>query len=130
MTTKELKADNLLLQAKLDDALAEIKELTNLVEYHEKINQQNYGIKCVDEPDEDYAIRIDQVNVGYLHKCAIEEIGQDLPADYVKSPLDDEMMIKIAHNLAAYMEIGEGSISDAGWAVAAHYEDVISQSKE
>ena len=49
MSSKVLKADNLLLQAKLDDALAEITELKNLVEHMEK--EKYNGIKCVDEPD-------------------------------------------------------------------------------
>ena len=131
MTTKELKADKLLLQAKLDDALAEIKELTNLVEHMEK--EKYNGIECVDEPDETGAFRIDQVNVGYLHRCALEELSQPLPADFVTAPLDDKKIISIAHDLACYIENDahvNDSINDAVCEVVEHYEDVISQSKE
>ena len=131
MTTKVLKAENLLLQAKLDDALAEIKELKNLVEHMEK--EKYNGIKCVDEPNETGAFRIDQVNVGYLHRCALEELSQPLPADYVTAPQDDKKIISIAHDLAHYIE-NEVHVNDAitdaiGWVVE-HYEELISQSKE
>ena len=131
MTTKELKADNLLLQAKLDDALAEIKELTNLVEHMEK--EKYNGIECVDEPNETGAFRIDQVNVGYLSRVAMEDLSQPLPADYVTAPVDDKKIISIAHDLAHYIENEvhvNDAINDAIGEIEEHYEDVISQSKE
>ena len=70
MSSKELKADNLLLQAKLDDALAEIKELTNLVEHMEK--EKYNGIEIVAQPYETGLFRIDQININYLHTGAVE----------------------------------------------------------
>ena len=70
MTTKVLKAENLLLQAKLDDALAEIKELKNLVEHMEK--EKYNGIEIVAEPYETGLFRIDQMNINYLHTGAVE----------------------------------------------------------
>ena len=127
MTTKELKADNLLLQAKLDDALAEITELKNLVEHMEK--EKYNGIKCVDEPGTS-AFSIDQINVGFLHRCALEQLSQPLPADYVTAPQDDEVMISIAHDLVCYIENEDGTISDSVGEVVEYYEELISQSKE
>ena len=125
MTTKELKADNLLLQAKLDDALAEITELKNLVEHMEK--EKYNGIECVDEPDETGAFRIDQVNVGYLHRCALEQLSQSLPADFVTAPLDNKEIISIAHDMASYIEIDDELFCGAVDQIVEHYVDVISQ---
>ena len=112
MSIKELKADNLLLQAKLDDALAEIKELTNLVEHMEK--EKYNGIECVDEPYETGLFRIDQININYLHTRAIEWLKTNENLEYGPAlafpSVDEPFLISIAHDLAARMESMESDV--------------------
>ena len=105
MSQKILKSDNQLLQAKLDDALAEIAELTSVVEMLEK--QQNNGIEFVDEPAG--VFRIDQINVGYLHRQACEYLLKNNNLDYDKNKphLDDPELFKIATHFAAELEAME-----------------------
>ena len=111
MTTKELKADKLLLQCKLDDALAEIQELKNLVEIMEK--QNNNGIECVDEPYENGLFRIDQMNINYLHTGAVEFLKKEKAIVYNIGPhLHRCDLISIAHDLAARMESMESDVHE------------------
>lgn len=55
-TNKLLKADNELLQAKLDDALAEINELESLVDYMEKETHNCFSKIDFSNPDHQKAI--------------------------------------------------------------------------
>ena len=73
---------------------------------------------------------MNQINVGFLHRCALEQLSQPLPADYVTAPQDDEVMISIAHDLVCYIENEDGTISDSVGEVVEYYEELISQSKE
>ncbi len=81
MTTKELKADNLLLQAKLDDALAEIQELTNLVEHMEKAAFRP-GLTFITTPEDD-TICLKQINISRIHQEAISRLSLPSPADWI-----------------------------------------------
>ena len=133
MTTKELKADNLLLQAKLDDALAEIKELTNLVEHMEK--EKYNGIKIVNEPFESGTFRIDQININYIHIRAMENAEQK-DKDFVYNAPDllgDTKLISIAHDLAARIESMEdcleAMVEDAVCLTTGLYLDRFTQKK-
>ena len=111
MTTKELKADKLLLQCKLDDALAEIQELKNLVEIMEK--EKYNGIECVDEPYENGLFRIDQMNINYLHTGAVEFLKKEKAIVYNIGPhLHRCDLISIAHDLAARMESMESDVHE------------------
>ena len=106
MSQKILKADNQLLQAKLDDALAEIAELTNYVEMLEK--EKSTGIQFVNEPDG--VFRIDQVNVGFLHRKACEYLKENEKLDYDPDGtvhLDDVELFKIATYFAGDIEAME-----------------------
>ena len=105
MSQKILKSENQLLQAKLNDALAEIAELTSVVEMLEK--QQNNGIEFVNEPAG--VFRIDQINVGYLHRQACEYLlkNENLDYDKDKPHLDDPELFKIATHFAAELEAME-----------------------
>ncbi len=110
MTTKELKAQNFLTQCKLDDALAEIKELTALVEHMEK--EKHSGIEIVAEPLETGLFRIDQMNINYLHTKAVEYLKKERDVVYQTDHIDDCDLISIAHDLAARIESMECEIDD------------------
>ena len=131
MSSKELKADNLLLQAKLDDALAEIKELTNLVEHMEK--EKYNGIEIVAEPYETGLFRIDQMNINYLHTGAVEWLKKEKDIVYETDHIDDCDLISIAHDLAARMESMESDvhqmIQDAIGEVAELYQDRLNPNR-
>ena len=105
MSQKILKSENQLLQAKLDDALAEIAELTNLVEMLEK--EKHNGIEFINESTG--VFRIDQINVGYLHRQACEYLLKNYNLDYDKKKphLDDPELFKIATHFAAELEAME-----------------------
>lgn len=100
-----LKSENQLLQAKLDDALAEMAELASLVEMLEK--EKHNGIQFVNEPTS--VFRIDQINVGYLHRQACEYLlkNENLDYDKDKPHLDDPELFKIATHFAAELEAME-----------------------
>jgi len=117
MTTKELKANNFLTQCKLDDALAEIKELKNLVEIMEKEKElmekeKNNGIEIVTEPYETGLFRIDQMNINYLHTGAVEWLKKEKDIVYETDHIDDCDLISIAHDLAARMESMESDVHE------------------
>tara|TARA_B110000902_G_C14057960_1_gene494346 strand:- start:104 stop:553 length:450 start_codon:yes stop_codon:yes gene_type:complete len=120
MTIKELKADKLLLQAKLDDALAEIQELKNLVEIMEKEKEKNNGLGIVAEPYETGLFRIDQMNIKYLHIGAVEWLKKEKDIVYQtdhrfqceKCAGYDCDLIRIAHELAARMESLESDVHE------------------
>ena len=112
MTTKELKANNFLTQCKLDDALAEIQELTNLVEIMEK--EKYNGIEIVNEPFEwgDCPFRIDQININYIHSRSML-VAKQKDKDFVYNAPDllgDTELISIAHDLVARIESMEDSV--------------------
>ena len=132
MTTKVLKAENLLLQAKLDDALAEIKELKNLVEHMEK--EKYNGIEIVAEPYETGLFRIDQMNINYLHTGAVEWLKKEKDIVYNIGPhLHRGDLISIAHDLAARMESMESDVhemvQDAIGEVAELYQDRLNPNR-
>ena len=118
MTTKELKANNFLTQCKLDDALAEIQELKNLVEIMEKEKElmekeKNNGIEIVAEPYETGLFRIDQMNINYLHTGAVEWLKTNENIVYDIGPhLHRCDLISIAHDLAARMESMESDVHE------------------
>ena len=111
MTTKELKANNFLTQCKLDDALAEIQELTNLVEIMEK--EKYNGIEIVNEPFEwGSLMRIDQININYIHSRSML-VAKQKDKDFVYNAPDllgDTELISIAHDLVARIESMEDSV--------------------
>ena len=131
MTTKELKAQNFLTQCKLDDALAEIKELKALVEHMEK--EKYNGIEIVAEPLETGLFRIDQMNIGYLHTKAVEYLKKERDVVYETDHIDDSDLISIAHDLAAGIESMESDVHemvvDAVGELAELYHDRIDPSR-
>jgi len=119
MTTKELKANNFLTQCKLDDALAEIQELKNLVEIMEKdkeiMEKEKYnGIEIVTEPYETGLFRIDQMNINYLHTGAVEwlKTNENIVKDIGLFTYHRCDLIRIAHDLAARMESMESDVHE------------------
>ncbi len=101
-TNKLLKADNLLLQAKLDDALAEIQELNALVDYMDK----NKGVVMIAQPDSEGLFRIDQINIGFLHREACRQLKKEniIYDKHQSKDLDDEELFEVSRNVAAQLE--------------------------
>ena len=112
MTSKITEAENQLLQAKLDNALAEIQELKAQVKIMEK--EKNNGIEIVTKPYETGLFRIDQMNINYLHTGAVEwlKTNENIVYDIGLFTYHRCDLIRIAHDLAAHMESMESDVHE------------------
>ena len=136
MTTKELKAQNFLTQCKLDDALAEIKELTALVEHMEK--EKHNGIEIVAEPCPCTLglFRIAEggpLDMMYLHTKAVEYLKKERGVVYETDHIDENDLDRDIGGLAARIESMESDIreetEDAWGELVELYHDRIDPSR-